>query len=547
MTEISYQVLTFLANALWQVTLVAGGAGCGALLLRRAPARYRHALWVAALLIGLALPLASLQGFSTDNGRRPGHVEYSGVAVREPSDGRPAPAQPPNISATGPGPSVPLEGPLTLTVAGLYFLFLLYRSCRLWQAWRRTGAIRRASSAAALTAPLEAVIKEYQHELKVGRSEIRVSSSVDSPLTLGALRPAVILPERFLTEAPTEVLAAALGHELAHIRRRDFAANLFYELLLLPLSFHPAAVQMKRGIDRTRELACDELVSERLIDARAYARSLVDLAESATFPRAAACALGIHGADNLEERVMRLMNRSKLLGVRSGRILAAVAATALCTACVIAGSFAVRVSGSTQERGDSGKSDVATTSGGQALSPASLLKGALELNRAGRWREAAQLAEAVRRAPAASHAERCESYVSGAYAYGLLKEQPQAVGSLKAFEKECADLPDTAWQRQEARRIGGMLNGVEPVTAMELNRAGEWAKAVEAAQRVLALGSASHEEQCEANVAAAYAYARLKKYESAQAQLRQFEAGCADLPAGDWLRTEARRLKDEVE
>lgn len=549
MTEISYLVLTFLANALWQVTLVAGGAGCGALLLRRAPARYRHALWVAALLIGLTLPLSmSFQSFNIGDGGQHVRSEYSGTAAEGLGARRPPPAHRTGVSAIVADPFIPLKVRPALIVAGLYFLFLLYRSCRLWHAWRRTGAIRRTSSAADLTIPLEAVIRQYRDELRVGRSEIRVSRSVGGPLTLGALRPAVILPERLLTEAPAEVLAAALGHELAHIRRRDFVTNLFYELLLLPLSFHPAAVQMKRGIDRTRELACDELVSERLIDARAYARSLVGLAESASSPRTAACALGIHGADNLEERVMRLMNRSASLGVRSGRALAAVAATALCVACVIAGSFSVRVSGSPQERGGSaGQFNIAAAPVGQALSPGSLLKVVMELNHAGRWREAAQLAEAVRRAPEASHAERCEAYVSGAYAYGLLKEQTQAVGSIKAFEEECADLPDTVWQRQEARRIGDMLNGIEPVTATDLNRAGEWAKAAEASQRVLTLGSASHDEQCQAYIAAAYAYARLKKYEPAQAQLRQFEERCADLPAVDWLRTEARRLKAEIE
>jgi hypothetical protein len=74
-------------------------------------------------------------------------------------------------------PLVPLEVPLALTVAGLYFLFLLYRSCRLWQAWRKAGAIRRASSPVEFSAPLEAVVRRYRDELGVGRGDIRVSST----------------------------------------------------------------------------------------------------------------------------------------------------------------------------------------------------------------------------------------------------------------------------------------------------------------------------------------------------------------------------------
>lgn len=555
MTRSSYLVLTFLANAVWQVTLVAGVAGCGAWLLRRAPARYRHGLWVAALLIGLALPLSSLRGFRHDARERLGHVEYPHVAAGESVAGRPSPARQPDVGATTlAGRSISLAGPTAFAVVGLYALFFLYRSFRLWQAWRRTEVIRRASYPATLPASLETVIKRYGDELGVGRSDIRVSRSVDGPMTLGALRPAVILPEHLLNEARADVLAAALGHELAHIRRRDFASNLVYELLFLPLSFHPAAVQLKRGIDRTRELACDEVVSERLMEARDYARSLVCLAESASSPRPAACALGIRGADNLEERVMRLMNRSALSGVRSGRALAAVAAAMLCTACVIAGFLSVRVSGSTQERNDSAKqNDSARQSGGvtslreQALAPGSLLREAMELNRAGRWREAAQLAEAVTRWDAASHAERCEAYVSAAYSYNLLKETGRGLEAVKLFQAECSDLPDSSWQREEARRIGNLLNGIEPITAMDLNRTGKWARAAEVAEGVLSAGGASHAERCAAHVDAAYAYVRLKRHELAKGQLRQFEEGCGDLPTEDWLRAEVGRLKAEVE
>lgn len=53
-------VLTFLANALWQVPAVVVATALAARLLRRAPARHRHALWLAALALAVALPMASL-------------------------------------------------------------------------------------------------------------------------------------------------------------------------------------------------------------------------------------------------------------------------------------------------------------------------------------------------------------------------------------------------------------------------------------------------------------------------------------------------------
>lgn len=67
-----------------------------------------------------------------------------------------------------------------------------------------------------------------------------------------------------MREADTDVLTSAIGHELVHVLRRDYLLNLAYELIYLPLSFHPAAALVRRRINQTRELSCDELVTEKL-------------------------------------------------------------------------------------------------------------------------------------------------------------------------------------------------------------------------------------------------------------------------------------------
>jgi hypothetical protein len=327
---------------------------------------------------------------------------------------------------------------------------------------------------------------------------------------------------------------------LAHIRRRDFACNIAYELLFLPLSFHPAAVLLKRAIARTRELACDELVSDRLMEAHSYARALVGLAGAASHAR--------NDADVLEERVMCLVNGSARRRERPGRVLILATFMALCAVSVVATSLSVRVGGSPQARGDSAKQPAGTMGATASdISPGSLLRGAMELNRAGRWREAAQFAESVAQSPAASHGERCEAYVSGAYSHQMLKHGERALAAVRLFEEECADLPESSWQRQEARRIGNALSGIEPATATDLNRAGEWAKAAEVAEGVLGDGNATHTERCAAPVDAALAYARLKKRDTAAGHLKQFDAECGDLPADNWQRSEVQHLKAEIE
>ena len=97
------------------------------------------------------------------------------------------------------------------------------------------------------------------------------------------------------TSAPCmneETLVSVIGHEVAHISRRDFAINLICELVSLPISFHPLTYLIKREIERAREVACDELVTEQLLAPHAYARSLVRVA-NATAPHAEALVLSI--------------------------------------------------------------------------------------------------------------------------------------------------------------------------------------------------------------------------------------------------------------
>jgi TonB family protein len=105
---------------------------------------------------------------------------------------------------------------------------------------------------------------------------------------------------------------AALAHECAHITRRDYAKNLFYEYVAAVVAYHPAAWLMRRRIAETRELVCDEMAAGAVGGRPEYAASLLRLATA--MARAAARpvyvtrtqAIGVFDADILEERIMRL-------------------------------------------------------------------------------------------------------------------------------------------------------------------------------------------------------------------------------------------------
>jgi TonB family protein len=183
--------------------------------------------------------------------------------------------------------------------------------------------------------------------------EVRCSSETRGPVVLGLRRALLLVPEGFFTTenaeeiqtasdvdvrtasdadvriASTEDIAAALAHECAHIRRRDFAKNLIYEFVAAAVAYHPACWLMRRRIAETRELVCDEMAAAAVGDRPQYAASLLRLATSMAVPSQASQAIGVFDGNILEERIMRLtMDVPKV--TRARRIaMAAVATCAL--------------------------------------------------------------------------------------------------------------------------------------------------------------------------------------------------------------------------
>jgi hypothetical protein len=111
------------------------------------------------------------------------------------------------------------------------------------------------------------------------RASRLTSASCVAPVTVGLLRPRVILPE-CAKEWPQAQLDAVLTHERAHVRRRD---PLFQWLALFNRAvfwFHPLAWWLERRISALAEEACDAAVLERGHDPRDYSEYLLELARA---------------------------------------------------------------------------------------------------------------------------------------------------------------------------------------------------------------------------------------------------------------------------
>ncbi len=362
METLSHCVLTFLLNALWQAALLTLVGAAATRVLRRAPARYRHALWVAALGLSVLLPICSFTNsakFAALAAQAAAPLQVESLPLPLGADSAQSLVSSLPVS-TGAQPSfvhkllntyqhrtrlVAFPSLVARAVLGFYLLFLFLHLSRLARAWRRTQSIRRSSGTRPFRPESRVLLVQCQAALGLRRVAVCSSSDLAGPVTIGVFRPVIILPTALFDGPPSDEFASALCHEMAHVRRSDYLLNLVCEFALAALAFHPAAWLLKRRIDETRELACDEAASECFVGPAAYARSLVSLANSiapVALNTRPGCTLGVFDANILEERIMQLLSQQAKVSSRRARLHFAGAALALAACALTANAFSVQ-------------------------------------------------------------------------------------------------------------------------------------------------------------------------------------------------------------
>jgi hypothetical protein len=122
--------------------------------------------------------------------------------------------------------------------------------------------------------------------------KVHLSSLVDVPVTLGFLRPMILLPVAMITHLTTQQIEAILVHELAHIRRKDYLINILVTVMELVFFFNPFARMLIGQLKKEREHCCDDLVLQFQYDAHAYVSALLSLARQHRHGRLAVAATG---------------------------------------------------------------------------------------------------------------------------------------------------------------------------------------------------------------------------------------------------------------
>lgn len=165
--------------------------------------------------------------------------------------------------------------------------------------------------------------------------ELRRSDAVEAPACWGIAKPVILLPA--VDAATPDATVFALRHELVHLERRDPLAALAQAALKTVYWFHPVAWWLSAQIDRTRELACDQLVAANSSQRKRYALALIDHARAALPASAAAPSIPrsptlLHWAPTLPQlrrRIEMLLNKNTPLTLRRRLLVLGGAATAV--------------------------------------------------------------------------------------------------------------------------------------------------------------------------------------------------------------------------
>ena len=173
------------------------------------------------------------------------------------------------------------------------------------------------------------VVEQLTIDARLKPVEVLLHEKIQSPVTFGFFRPAVMLPVEAENWAD-EDLQRALVHELEHIRRGDWVTQLAARAACAFYWFHPLVWMSWRRLSLEAERACDDAVVQMSGHAD-YAEQLVALSRRLASGRAQPM-LGMAKRSDLSHRV------NSLLDVTRSRGRASLAAAAI---ALFAGSFVV--------------------------------------------------------------------------------------------------------------------------------------------------------------------------------------------------------------
>ena len=168
--------------------------------------------------------------------------------------------------------------PMVLSSASIaYLCLLIFPGYRIFQNWRFIQRIKKEGLEKA-TYRHRLFVQKIAQQLGIKKSvKVYLSQLVSSPVTVGFLKPVILLPFAAISNLNLQQVEAILLHELSHIRRHDYLVNLMITTIHVVLYFNPFIKLFIKKVELERENCCDEMVLQYEYDKISYASALLEL------------------------------------------------------------------------------------------------------------------------------------------------------------------------------------------------------------------------------------------------------------------------------
>lgn len=158
-----------------------------------------------------------------------------------------------------------------------YLSLLIFPAYRLFRNWKFVQRIRKEGLQKA-NLNYRLFVQKISSHLGIRKKVfVYLSALVTSPVTVGYLKPIILLPIAALNNLSVHQVEAILLHELSHIRRYDYLVNFMISIICTFLYFNPFVKLFIKNIEEERENCCDQLVLQFGYDKVGYASALLTL------------------------------------------------------------------------------------------------------------------------------------------------------------------------------------------------------------------------------------------------------------------------------
>jgi bla regulator protein BlaR1 len=194
-------------------------------------------------------------------------------------------------------------------VSMAYLLLMLVLSIRWFSGYRQTQLVR-TNGLQKIPVEWRLFVERIAGQLGIKKNiRLYLSETISTPLTIGFLKPIILVPVASINHLSTQQLEAVLLHELAHIKRYDYLVNIILSAVEIGLFFNPFTQLLSKQIHKERENSCDDWVLQFEYRASDYAEALLRIAYLQSAPALAMAATG--KKNDLLVRVKRMIGQKE--------------------------------------------------------------------------------------------------------------------------------------------------------------------------------------------------------------------------------------------